>query len=286
MPSLRVRGEAPEWRGPRRRSGRWAALDERSAPRIAPEIQGRVRLHGIVTGFPSRPLPCGRARRGPYSRRSFRPLKRVRQVFRPLVGLTILPTARFCAAARSPFKGARPGFTLPARRPAQDRGSRGVRREVRGPAPHAAPGAEAAPDHVRPARGPELSKRFRATRQKLPQTGPRTHRAMRASGLAKKEIYERSGVGKETFRKALYGRVDERSARDLIARVLGEAAGLSEGDLRAVEEEPKTAPKKLSENFREKCLENPCVGLTTNRSRKHTHRRRQGNAELVRQASS
>ncbi len=252
VPSLRVRAGAPEWRGPRRRSGRWAALDGRSALRIAPEIQGRVRLHGIVTGFPSRPLPRVRARRGPSSRRSFRPLKRVRQVFRPLVGLTILPTARFCAAARSPFKGARPGFTLPARRPAQDRGSR-VRRGARGPAPHAAPGAEAAPDHARPpARGPELSKRFRATRQKLPQTGPRTHRAMRASGLAKKGDLRRSGVGKETFRKALYGRVDERSARDLVRGPGGGGGALRrrfEGRRGGAKDRPE---RNFSKKFRKK----------------------------------
>ncbi|MDP9486764.1 MAG: hypothetical protein M3Q49_13450 [Actinomycetota bacterium] len=74
-------------------------------------------------------------------------------------------------------------------------------------------------------RGPELSERFRATKQKLPETKPKTHGAIRESGLTKKEIYERAGVGKETFRKALYGRVGERSARDIARGSRGRRRG-------------------------------------------------------------
>lgn len=93
--------------------------------------------------------------------------------------------------------------------------------------------------------GPGLSARLRTTRRALPQIKPNIFEAIRASGMTKKKIYESAGVGKETFRQALYGRVGVRSAR-AIAGVLGEAAGLSEDERRATEEELKTAPH---ENF-------------------------------------
>lgn len=72
---------------------------------------------------------------------------------------------------------------------------------------------------------------------------PKTEEALNRSGLSKKELYSRAGVGKETLRQAFYGRVGDRSARD-IAAVLGEAVGLSEDEMRDVKEELKTAPRK------------------------------------------
>lgn len=72
---------------------------------------------------------------------------------------------------------------------------------------------------------------------------PKTKEALNRSGLSKKELYTRAGVGKETLRQAFYGRVGDRSARD-IAVALREVAGLSEDDQRIIEEELKTAPRK------------------------------------------
>lgn len=72
---------------------------------------------------------------------------------------------------------------------------------------------------------------------------PNAAAALDASGLARKEIAERAGVGKETMRKALYERVGRKAAASISA-VLADAAGLSEEDRRAIQEELKTAPQK------------------------------------------
>ena len=72
---------------------------------------------------------------------------------------------------------------------------------------------------------------------------PQPAKALDRSSLSKKELYQRAGVGKETLRKALYQYVNRRSAQK-IASALGEAAGLTKGDIETVEDELRTAPEK------------------------------------------
>ena len=96
--------------------------------------------------------------------------------------------------------------------------------------------------------GEDLARTRKAARERLAESKPVTDQALRRSGLQRKELQELAGVGKETMRKALYERVGGRSAR-IIARVLGEAVGLSESEIDAVEAELQTAPEKISENL-------------------------------------
>jgi transcriptional regulator with XRE-family HTH domain len=72
---------------------------------------------------------------------------------------------------------------------------------------------------------------------------PKTAEAMQRSRLTRKQIYERAEIGRETLRKALYGRGGKRPA-EKIARVLGEELGLSEEEREAIREELMTAPQK------------------------------------------
>ena len=72
---------------------------------------------------------------------------------------------------------------------------------------------------------------------------PRTHEALRRARLTRKQLYERAGIGKETLRKALYGRGGKVTA-EKIARVLGEELGLPEEDREAIREELTRAPQK------------------------------------------
>ena len=95
--------------------------------------------------------------------------------------------------------------------------------------------------------GPEFSARLRSTRRKLATTKPLTYEAIQASGLTKKEIHKRAGVGKEAMRRALYKRCGKRSA-EAISSVLANAAGLSEGERLAVRDELLELPQEISEN--------------------------------------
>lgn len=72
---------------------------------------------------------------------------------------------------------------------------------------------------------------------------PKTAEAFQKSGLSKKDLYTRAGVSRETLRKAMYERVGFYSARE-IAHALKDVVGLSESDLKIVEEELRTAPQK------------------------------------------
>jgi len=77
------------------------------------------------------------------------------------------------------------------------------------------------------------------TKESLEHGKPGVYGALQRSGLTQREVWQRAGVGKETFRRALYGHVGARSAR-AIAGVLGE--GLSE--IRALEEELRQPPRE------------------------------------------
>ena len=94
--------------------------------------------------------------------------------------------------------------------------------------------------------GPEMVEQRKRTRASLEHGKPRTHEAIRASGLALKEIREMAGVGKETLRRGLYGgNLSLRSAR-AIAGSLREACGLSVADTAAVENELRESPREPS----------------------------------------
>ena len=72
---------------------------------------------------------------------------------------------------------------------------------------------------------------------------PKTAEAFEKSRLSKKRLYIRAGVSRETLRKAMYERVGFYSARE-IAHALKDVVGLSESDLKIVEEELRTSPQK------------------------------------------
>ena len=93
--------------------------------------------------------------------------------------------------------------------------------------------------------GPELSARLRSTRRELATIKPLTHEAIQASGLTKKQIYKRAGIGKETMRQALYTRCGKRSA-EAISSVLANAVGLSREAKEAIRTELSEFPQ---ENF-------------------------------------
>ena len=90
--------------------------------------------------------------------------------------------------------------------------------------------------------GDDLVERRRKTREGLRSGKPKVHEAIQRSGLRTGEIHTRAGVGKETLRRALYGRLGGRRSARAIAAVLGEAAGLSEAEARAVEDELMRPP--------------------------------------------
>lgn len=72
---------------------------------------------------------------------------------------------------------------------------------------------------------------------------PKTAETLQRSGLSRKEVYERAGIGRETLRQALYERAGRRTA-EKIARVLGDELGLSEEEREIIREELMRAPQK------------------------------------------
>ena len=95
-------------------------------------------------------------------------------------------------------------------------------------------------------RGPARVEKKRAARESLEHNRPRTHAAIRDSGLKITEVYTRAGIGKETLRKALYGSgVGRRSAR-AVAAVMREAADLSDAEAKGVEDELMRPPTGAS----------------------------------------
>ena len=93
--------------------------------------------------------------------------------------------------------------------------------------------------------GLELRNDRAAALFKLRLFKPRTHEALQKTRLTRKQVYERAGIGRETLRKALYGRSGKGPA-EKIARVLGKELGLSEEDQEAIREELMRVPQ---ENF-------------------------------------
>ena len=90
--------------------------------------------------------------------------------------------------------------------------------------------------------GPKMAEQRKRTRESLEHGKPMVHEALRESGLSMKELRERAGDGKETVRRALYGRgAGERTAW-AIAEVIG--AGLSEVERHTLEDELPGAPRK------------------------------------------
>lgn len=88
--------------------------------------------------------------------------------------------------------------------------------------------------------GPEYSARRQATKQSLATFKPRTARAIRASGLQRKQICQRAGVGKETLRRALYDKCAGPTA-DKISSVLA-SEGASPAEREAIRLELVSPP--------------------------------------------
>lgn len=67
-----------------------------------------------------------------------------------------------------------------------------------------------------------LSRRHREAPRELNRKKPRTAAAIERSGLSRKELYQRAGIGRETLRMALY-RKTKRATAEKIASVLAES---------------------------------------------------------------
>lgn len=91
-------------------------------------------------------------------------------------------------------------------------------------------------------------------RELLRQSKPRTAAAVEASGLSRREIYERAEVGRETLRKALYESCGSGPAA-AISEMLAETAGLSAQEREAVRIELLRTPEEILENFSKKASE-------------------------------
>lgn len=94
--------------------------------------------------------------------------------------------------------------------------------------------------------GSEMIEQRKRTRDSLRLGKPKVHEAVQRSGLKIGEIHARAGVGKETIRRALYGRLGGRRSARAIAAVLQETAGLSDAETRAVENELMRPPTDAS----------------------------------------
>lgn len=88
-------------------------------------------------------------------------------------------------------------------------------------------------------RGETLRRQRDRAWERLEAYKSNTHAAITASGLSRKEIYERAGIGRETLRQALYGSCGAKAAAT-ISKVLAEYADLS------WEEQNSTAPREPS----------------------------------------
>ena len=91
--------------------------------------------------------------------------------------------------------------------------------------------------------GPAMAEQRKRTKQGLRYGKTKTYEALQRSGLAPKDIRRRTGVGRETVRKALYERCGRRAAK-CISEALGEALGLSDDEREAIRGELMRSPRK------------------------------------------
>ncbi len=90
-------------------------------------------------------------------------------------------------------------------------------------------------------RGAELAERKRRTKEGLRDGKPKVYEALRRTGLTPKDIRAKTGLGRETVRRALYGEGLGAGSARKIAAMLGE--GLPEGKVLELEEELRRAPR-------------------------------------------
>jgi len=91
--------------------------------------------------------------------------------------------------------------------------------------------------------GPEMAEQRKRTKEGLRYGKPKTYEALQRSGFAPKDIRRRTGVGRETVRKALYKRCG-RHVAESVSEVLGDALGLSDEEREAIREELMRSPQK------------------------------------------
>jgi len=82
--------------------------------------------------------------------------------------------------------------------------------------------------------GEVIIRQRKEARENLSQTKPRTAQAIERSGLSRRELYERAGIGRETLRRALYG--PDRTGRKTAEKVAS-ALELSSEEAEAVRTE-------------------------------------------------
>jgi hypothetical protein len=96
-------------------------------------------------------------------------------------------------------------------------------------------------------RGEELREQRDRALERLEAAKPHTHQALTGSGLSRKELYQRAGIGRETLRQALYESCGEKAATSISA-VLAGAATLSPAAQEAVRGELCRTPEEILEN--------------------------------------
>jgi len=81
--------------------------------------------------------------------------------------------------------------------------------------------------------GKEMARQRKETRESLSLTKPRTAQAIERSGLSRRELHERAGIGRETLRRALYG--PDRTGRKTVEKIVAalELSGEEAEDVRA-----------------------------------------------------
>lgn len=90
--------------------------------------------------------------------------------------------------------------------------------------------------------GKEIVEKRVRKQKSLRQSKPKTDEAIRESGLSRRDLYRRAGIGRETLRKALYDRCGKKAA-SAIADVLEEVLSLSEQRKEDVRRELTSPPK-------------------------------------------
>lgn len=100
-------------------------------------------------------------------------------------------------------------------------------------------------------RGRELREQRDRSWERLEAAKPHTHQGLTRSGLSRKDLYQRAGIGKETLRQALYESCGAKAAVS-ISEVLADTASLSRAEREAITSELQRDPQEILENSQKK----------------------------------